>query len=91
MTEIETLLKGAIEKGIGAKPSVGEYSIDMDYIKDGVKYTITKKKSIIIIITRNIKQKTVRLDFNDLPFQKKDTVDILTAIENQLNDYKIFL
>jgi hypothetical protein len=91
MTEIKTLLKGAIEKGIGAKPSVGDYSIDIDYIKDGVKYTLINNSNAFVTITRDNKRKFVSLDFFHLPFQKKDTVDILTVIENKLNDYKIFL
>lgn len=89
--DIETLLKGAIEKGIGAKPSVGDYSIDIDYIKDGVKYTLIKNSNAFVTITRDTKRKFISLDFFHLPIQKNDVVDVLTAIENQLNDYKIFL
>jgi len=91
MTEIKTLLKGAIEKGIGAKPSVGDYSIDIDYIKDGVKYTLINNSNAFVTITRDNKRKFVSLDFFHLPIQKKDVVDVLTVIENQLNDYILII
>jgi hypothetical protein len=91
MTEIETLLKGAIEKGIGAKPSVGDYSINIEYIKDGAKYILTKKSEGVIVIRRDIKRKCVTLDFSDSPVVRNDIKDVLTAIENQLSDYTLIL
>lgn len=89
--DIETLLKSVIEKGIGAKPSVGEYSIDIEYIKDGAKYTMIKNSNTFVTITRDNKRKFISLDFYHLPIQKKDVVDILTAIENQLSDYTLII
>jgi len=89
MNFIERLLRRAKDKNISAKPKCGNYRIDIEYIKDGVKYVIIKNNSQIVDVVRNETTKKIALCDMEL-ISYKDWENVYEAIENVFPDYSIY-
>ena len=88
MNFIERLLTGVIEKGISAKPKIGNYGIDIDYIKDGVEYTIIKNNFKIAVITKYVTGKKTTVKLTEL-IDDSDTDKLFFAVGKWFFDFDV--
>lgn len=88
MNYIERLLSGAIEKGISARPIIGNYRIDIEYVYDGVIYTIMKKDIHIATIGKVLSYKRVSIAFTPIT-EDSDMDRVHSAVEHCFKDCEI--
>ena len=87
---IERLINGAVEKNINARPSIGKYTIDLEYIKDGCIYYISKNNKKAFTISRDIVNEKISIQ----TFDGYKGIDLINLHEyfknkNKFNTYDI--
>lgn len=88
MNYIERLLTGAIEKNISARPKCGNYKIDIEYIKFGVKYILIKKDMMIATVTKYASKKKPTVELTPLIYDD-DTDRVFFAVQNCIGDFDV--
>lgn len=89
MNYIERLLSGAIEKNIGAKPKCGNYRIDIEYIKGGVKYVLIKKDMRIATVTKFVDNEKIEVNLTPI-IDDSDTDRLFFAVKNCFGKFDTF-
>lgn len=84
MNYIERLLRGVITKNIGAKSTIGNYSIDIEYKYRGAVYPIKHNGIEIAKLKRDIVDEVIIVEYTKA-IRMNEVRNINKALENILN------